>query len=860
VSSSETDPRRSLENPIIRRAYVMLGPQPLETLRESLLADRELQSKTDEELIRIIEEADRDWRDQYETCVRKPGAIELYAPLMSACCKQRYDSLHKLRDVAPEEEKARLTARMGRLLTVQGHCMLAGAESLLLNEKFRQAYEEFAKSEWMARALPDEGSLRLYEIMWARYGQWVTAMVAGRQNETRSAHAGVGQLLQELGPPAEACLQRVEEHFSPFQWIFQERARLRHEYAEGRLAPAAPEEEPTDAGALLDLLTPLASSVRSGQMTMDAARARVREEFPRLKIPPSMVGTAAEVFELMKAKDLEQAIILLDLNSELALQFPDQLELQEVCLGTLGFALHNLALAKGTGFERALATFERAYKLISAKPELDRRASTICLGLAVCSKGVLTKKIDVLKWSSEAVERLERSTTAPYDRTALMALGNAYGLRGEGRELAGDAKLAMEDHFRALNYFREAGSGLDVRKAYHHIADLCMRTNQLDQAVAACDELLAGAEQVGDVSDVAPTTLDLAMALVRVGRLVPAVQLLDRADRLVLKALENQPHDPKLLEYHFSFRIWAARFYGALLRKAPLQEEERQGMAKDSEDMIEGARQVALELQRDDLLSAAWLELAMLKRTMGDLETARSLTRMVDHIPGCPPQLHAFSYLLEGEIAASQKQFQEALACLDQGLQLAGDDWDDIRVRFIDIRAAVKEQTGDRSGAIADYEDAVKRAAGFRSLLAEESRVAAFELAEEPLDRLFILNAQASPLQDTKRALYWAEYSKSRALAELLGQSGLVLSAPTSEDAALCREEQELLAAVHAQRVTSLSEAAQISVEQSHAMQSRKSRLNEIWDKLASRYPDYVELRRGAVPSWAEIVKITQEQ
>src|SRR6266700_7541015 len=120
-----------LENPIIQRAYVMLGPRTLEPLVESLLNDRYLQSRSDEDLIRIIEEADRHWRDQYEDCVRKPGAIELYAPLMIACCRQRYDSLRKLRQVAPEGQKASLTARMGRLLTVQGHCMLASAESLL---------------------------------------------------------------------------------------------------------------------------------------------------------------------------------------------------------------------------------------------------------------------------------------------------------------------------------------------------------------------------------------------------------------------------------------------------------------------------------------------------------------------------------------------------------------------------------------------------------------------------------------------------------------------------------------------------------------------------------------------------------
>jgi hypothetical protein len=37
----------------------------------------------------------------------------------------------------------------------------------------------------------------------------------------------------------------------------------------------------------------------------------------------------------------------------------------------------------------------------------------------------------------------------------------------------------------------------------------------------------------------------------------------------------------------------------------------------------------------------------------------------------------------------------------------------------------------------------------------------------------------------------------------------------------------------------------------------KKARLDEIWNELAARYPEYVELRRGAVPSWSEIVEMT---
>jgi tetratricopeptide (TPR) repeat protein len=862
---SRTPPDASipeLENPIIRRAYVMLDQPPLETLVQSLLNDRYLQSKSDEDLIRIIEEADQHWREQYKDCVRKPGVIERYAPLMSACCKQRYDSLRKLREVAPEDQKALLTARMGRLLTVQGHCMLAGAESLLLNEHFQQAYQEFGKAEWVARALPDEGSLRLYEIMWARYGQWVTAKVAGQQQETDSAHAGVGELLQAVGPPATECLQRVEQLFSRHQWALQERERLRRELREGHPPPEAPKDE-SDEGILIDLITSLASAVRSGEMTMEAARAHIREVFPQLQLPPGVVRTAALLFDAQAARDLEHTIRLLELTSELALQFPNQPEMQSTCLGALGYELNRLAMTKESGYERAVSTLEQAYALISSNPEFDLQAANISLGLAVSYKG-LRNQGEQLKWSELAVGGMERSMarspSAPLAPGPAQAMGTAYGLRGEAREFMGDTKSALEDHFNALKYFRIAGSGLDIRKALHHISDLCASTNQLDEAAIACDELLKIAQDVGDVDDVAPTTLSLAMALVRVSRYAPAVVFLDRADRLVLKALEKTPEDAKLLGYHFQFCIWAARFYGVLLREAPLKDEEQRQMAQQSYETIEHARLVALDLGRNDMLAAAWIEHILLQETLGNLERARTLCLTVDSIPACPPQLRAFRYLVEGRIAATQKQFRDALALLDLGLKtFAEDEWDDIRIRFLKTRAAVKEELGDRNGAITDYEDAVKRTAGFRDSTAEESRVAIFGMAEDALDRLFLLNAETSPFQDTKQALHWAEYSKSRALAELLGQSAFTLPAPSPEVAALCNEEQQLLAAVHSMRATSLAEAVQVTLDQSHTMQLGKARLNEIWNEMSARYPEYVELRRGAVPSWEEIVEMTAE-
>jgi hypothetical protein len=205
---------------------------PLDAAVRSLTDGEDVQSLSDDELIRTVEEADTHWREQYRECVHHPVGIAMYAPLMQAVCRQRYDRLAELRRSAPEPERTALTVRLGRLLTVAARSALAGAEALLLSERFRQAYEAFGEAEWLARALPDEGSLRLREILWARYGRWTAARAAQRREESESAHAGVDEIVQGVGPAAEACLQEIDQRFAPYRWVLEERARLRRQLAD----------------------------------------------------------------------------------------------------------------------------------------------------------------------------------------------------------------------------------------------------------------------------------------------------------------------------------------------------------------------------------------------------------------------------------------------------------------------------------------------------------------------------------------------------------------------------------------------------------------------------------------------------
>ena len=531
-----------LNNPIVSRGFWMLGQQlPLESAIQALLNDRQLQSAPDEELIRIIEEADRYWRDQYRDCVRKPGTIEMYPPLMIACCKQRYEALWALRKAASGEEQAALTACLGRLLTIRARCELALGESLLLNEKLQQAYETFGRAEWAARATPDEGSLRLCEILWARYGQWATANVARHQQGIESAQAGINELLMNAGPQAQVCLKKVERLFSRHQWVLGERERLR---AELRKYPelAAPTSSKTSSAndSLVGVMNGLATDVQSGRMTTEEAKQRAQTEFPSLQLNPGAVLAAAGVLQSLVETDPERAVLLQEINSEFALQFQDQPYVQAFCLGSFGFTLNRMAQKRGSGFERAIEILERAYGPISSSdgsPE-NSLAASICNEVAVANR-YLGNTAELSKWSQRALDRWEKLPQSAQTPQTVQGLGTAYGLRGEALEHQGTLDAALQDHFRALGLFRQAQSGLDVRRAYHHIFDLCLGAERLDEAAAAGNEIIEIAQQLGDLDDVQATTLPLAQAFVRVGRAYAAVPFLVRADRLVLEALET---------------------------------------------------------------------------------------------------------------------------------------------------------------------------------------------------------------------------------------------------------------------------------------------------------------------------------
>jgi tetratricopeptide (TPR) repeat protein len=848
-----------IANPIIQRAFWTISDHlSLDAAIGSLLDSEQMGSLSDNELIRIIEEADRYWRDKYKYCVRTPGSVLAYAPLMEACCHQRYTQLSKQRDSAPETERAALTARMARLLTVGAHCELARAETLLLNERCQEAYQMFGRAEQMARQMPDEGVLRLYEILWAHYGQWAAASMAHRQGEIDTARAGIHQILLQVGTEAEEYIKKIEQLFSRHQWVFGERARLRQEQQDG-VTEHAPSDRLGGLSPMVDLIRRLASEVESGKLSLEAARESARTELPSLHVQPGMMRLVSALYEEVAEIDPERAVRFEEIASELALQFRDHPDVQGAGLYSLGFALSRLARKQGAGFERAMATLERAYELVSSEQRDDepgaghyRLQALICREAAISSR-YLRDGPAMTRWAEEAVVLSDRWSCPPLER------GTVYGLRGEARERVGALDPALDDHFHALELFREAGSALNVRRAYHHIFDLSIRANRLSEAVGAAEEIIEIAREVGDLEDLLETVFELARALTRLGQLESAVLYLDRAEKIVQQETEkNGPNDNQLLNM-FRILMWKTRFSVALLgENSALPAEEKRILVTRTRDEIETARQIALGLQRDDLLTEAWLQEALLAELYNPA-SVQAICKDLDMIAGCPPELMAYGFLLRGRVAARLQDFKEALACLDSGLNLAmGKEYDDIWIPFLSVRGAVKEHLGDRSGALRDYEDAVNRTASFRNLLAEESQIGVFSLAQDALDRLFILNAGPAPAADTRCALHWAEYAKSRALAELLGQS-IVLPAPSVEIGALVMEENELLSKVGSGRAASLVAAAQVSLDQRHAMQAMKSRLNEIWDRLEQDYPDYIELRRGSVPSWSEIAEMTTD-
>ena len=226
----------------------------------------------------------------------------------------------------------------------------------------------------------------------------------------------------------------------------------------------------------------------------------------------------------------------------------------------LGFALNRLARKQGAGFERAIATLERAYELVSSAQrddgsgaEHDRLQALICREAATSSR-YLRDGPAMTRWAEEAVALSDRWPCPPVER------GTVYGLRAEARELVGSLDPALDDHFQALELFREAASTLNVRRACHHIFDLCMRANRLSEAVAAGEEIIETAREVGDLEDLLETVFKLARTFARLGQLKSAFLYFDRAEKMVQEeTTKDGPNDNQLLNM-FRVLMWRARF------------------------------------------------------------------------------------------------------------------------------------------------------------------------------------------------------------------------------------------------------------------------------------------------------------
>ncbi|MGH9931563.1 MAG: hypothetical protein ACREA9_20340, partial [Pyrinomonadaceae bacterium] len=150
---------------------------------EKVQQDRELLSLPDKQLLVVIEEADRSWRERLpNVAVRHPENSLIYPLLMAACAEVRLKAIGQFRRGADEKTKPSLDLRMAEWITILSRCLTAKGMGLLLLPEPQAAWETFTSANIGARALPDSGQLRLREVLAACYGQRVAAMI-GRQKE-----------------------------------------------------------------------------------------------------------------------------------------------------------------------------------------------------------------------------------------------------------------------------------------------------------------------------------------------------------------------------------------------------------------------------------------------------------------------------------------------------------------------------------------------------------------------------------------------------------------------------------------------------------------------------------------------------
>ncbi|MBN8891873.1 MAG: tetratricopeptide repeat protein [Rhodospirillales bacterium] len=850
--------------------------------------DAGLRGAADARLEALIDEADKYWWAHLDAAGEQPRNVAIYPELATALAEERLRMIGAFRKGASAAERPDFDARMAHWIAVTARALLSvGMTRLLLREAAaaRMAYDAFEKANWVARALPDDGRLRLREVLCAAFGLRVAAQVGGQQQIAAAVGQELAALMRAPGREKEAAehLAEIERKFDALRTVILSRKPVSADkVAEtgGQGGPSdlalparappvwAPPISPPpldrgpDAYAVFyqELLNWFGGLVLAGRLSQAEAGARLVEHVDLSRLAPRYIYFVSESHRNLAGTAPDRARILGELNHAVAMRLagPQADLTRGYCAYAVARAYvaeaRRMSPAQPQRYRAAVPWLEEALRLLGADDPgevaiVHCAAIVSLLGLCHRGAGEFDKARD---FAREAIRRHEALPPGPFHRANL---GAAYGNLGDAEERLGNTAAARQSYYRAFELFAEARDLERLRQSLADYARLCGSLGRLDDALAAQERAAALMAELADVPGAVACFLALAQSAFATRQFERGLAALARADAL----LARPPMGPAdRLREHLDLRFQVRSLEG-YVRSLVAIGSETAADAERALTTLHEAQALAVELGDADALSTIVLQIAMLLSQLKRLDEAEACCATLDTARLGPAHMERRREVL-ADIRKGQGRPVEAVALLRDSVAAYRDSQRTDRLAVVLHRLGeAYEAVGDAVHAVTAYEGAIEAFERHRLGLYEASRLEVTGHVAETYARAIALRSDpVGPVFDPTRALDLLERSKSRVFAEMLGLSPVQPHRVPPAARAALEEEAGPLARVSQLRAT-LFLAAESSPERLRLQQELSTQfeqLEELWRRLAGALPEYGEIRRGTTLVWADFQDI----
>src|SRR5947209_9627653 len=345
---------------------VLFGLLPTREAFERIRQDQELASLPDDQLLTLIEETDRYWREIM--AVSHPESFVIYPELMIICIKVRLQSLAQFAAGVRDEEKEEVNLRRAQWITILAQSLLAEGMVFLLIPEPQMAWRLFMEANLAARALPDFGQLRLREVMWAAYGQFVAAQIGRQAGLAQHASEELARLLQAPNREQEAqtYLEEIQQEFEMVRNALQQRQK--DAISSSDPSSTKPEDPLV---SYKDQVNHYGDLILSGKMPPDEAKKEFLAHVDLSRVERGIYFVSMFHFGVAQTEP-ERAIVLAELNYAAACQLSG--DLAELTRAYCAHALGNAYAAKARrnhnkaeSFRQALPYLEEAFPIIEKR-------------------------------------------------------------------------------------------------------------------------------------------------------------------------------------------------------------------------------------------------------------------------------------------------------------------------------------------------------------------------------------------------------------------------------------------------------------------------------------------------------------